>query len=439
MRKTCQLVLASLLAALPSATLAQDHPTGLQVLDRQQYNLLPRAKAPVGGSLPDSFTLENYFPPAQDQGHSNACAAFAVTMNKAYRIYMASGQKGAPDQYLQSPGFPYSAACQRRSKSNLPLCTDGTFITDELDFLWQIGSLPLDQMKFRENVCENWSGARTRAANKSISPYRTLPPPPQAVEALTLMKNLIVAGNPIIAGINACQEFHHPTDGKIGKYDPNDTQCGAHAILVVGFDDRPGLRAVRILNSWGDGNTWNGSDNGKVWMPYKTFMARYLEGYVDDGPSGVASYGGSYEELAQSPIGATPSASAVSPSLTLSPEILEAALRSNIAERIGRKKVFDPDDNEWHTINQRYLWLDLPAQYATQVKSVKWTLDDPSFHPWTITKEKSTIFLAGWIGYNCVDEATVEATLSDPKLHDGPVVTHFNYCEIEKKQEHMKQ
>ena len=254
------------------------------------------------------------------------------------------------------------------------------------------------------------------------------------------MKNLIVAGNPIIVGINACQEFRHPTNGIVDKYDPNDTKCSAHAILVIGFDDRPGAGAVRIMNSWGDGITWPGSENGKVWMQYKTFMARYLEAYVDNGPSGVGTYGGSYAELAQAQLNGAPSVAALtSPSLTLTPEILKAALRSNIGPRIGKKIVYDPDDGTKHVINQRYLWLDMPEQYANQVKSVTYKLIDRSFHPWTIDKAKSSIFLAGWIGYNCVDDGTVSANLIDPGANqEKPVVTHFNYCDLEKSQQPLK-
>ncbi len=82
------------------------HPTGLNFLDANQYDLLPKAQAPVSGELPDSATLEDLFPRAQNQGQSNACAAFAVTSNKSYRAYLASGRRGSPDDYLQSPGFP---------------------------------------------------------------------------------------------------------------------------------------------------------------------------------------------------------------------------------------------------------------------------------------------------------------------------------------------
>jgi len=68
-------------------------------------------------------------------------------------------------------------------------------------------------------------------------------------------------------------------------------------------------------------------------------------------------------------------------------------------------------------VNKRYLWLDLPEQYANQVKSVSYTLKHWSFHhPYTTTK----------------DEATVTATLIDPSVnHERPVTADFNCCSLD--------
>jgi C1A family cysteine protease len=257
---------------------AQEQSTGLQFLDRKQYELIPKAKEPVTGTgygatkeiIPDSFALENYMPTAQNQGlTSNACAAFAVTSNKAYRVFITSGQKGSPNDCLQSPGFPYSAACQRRAIIQNGQCVVTSFISDELDFLSEIGSLPLAEMPYRLNVCEDWQGRLTEGRNNSSAPYTALPSAPNASLALKMMKNLIAGGNPIIVGFNACKEFRYPVHGYITKIDRSDFPCKGHVVLVVGYDDR--IKAVRILNSWGDGTQWKGSHKGKVWMSYDVF------------------------------------------------------------------------------------------------------------------------------------------------------------------------
>ena len=421
-------VLSFLAFGTPLTTAAQDHPTGLNFLDPAQYDLLPKAKAPVGGPLPDSATLEYLMPTPQDQGHSNSCAAFAVTSNKAYRVYMASGQRGSPDDYLQSPGFPYSAASQRRNSPQAPACHSGTYISDELDFLSEIGSLPLTDMPFRPNVCEDWRSHLSEAKYRSLPPYGVLPDASNPQLALSVMKNLIVGGNPIIVGISACGEFQNPVNGYIGHLDQSGSQCGGHAVLVVGYDDR--INAVRILNSWGDSNTWRGSDNGKVWMSYPVFMQRYREGYVDQGPALNTTFGGSYAEFAKAPVAEPTSAPASRASLVLSPDALKASLRSNIGAKTG-KKIVDADGKTYE-VAKRYLWLDLPAAYADQVQSVSYRLIDETFpKPFVTNKNESSVFLVWWKGWDCVDEATVTATLVNPTANGGkPIEAKFNYCSL---------
>lgn len=453
MRNTPRLGLLLLSTVMATVAHAQEQSTGLQFLDAQHYALIPKAKEPVTGTgvgkdkeiIPDSYTLENFIPAAQNQGKtSNACAAFAVTSNKAYRIFIASGRKGSPNDYLQSPGFPYSAACQRRAVIKNGQCVVNSFISDELDFLSEIGSVPLKEMPYRPNVCEDWSGHMTEGRNKSSAPYTALPSAPNAALALKMMKNLIAGGNPIIVGINACKEFFYPVNGYIKNVDHSDFNCQGHAVLVVGYDSRLGL--VRILNSWGDKDQWKGSDNGKVWMSEQVFLERYMEGYIDQGPGQVQWFPGLYTVLAHNQIPAiaptsTPTEVGASasptiqeqPSPVITPDILRAAVRSNIGPRVGTNVITDPDDGTEHEVNKRYLWLDLPEQYANQVKSVTYRLKHPSFrHPYKVTKTQSSIFMVGWIGYNCVDEASVTATLTDPSLNDGKQVeADFNYCKVD--------
>jgi len=359
---------------------------------------------------------------------------------------MASGQQGSPNDYLQSPGFPYSASCQRRVVTKDDKCLAKTFITDELDFLSEVGSLPLADMPYHENVCEKWQAHVNKGTNKSSAPYTALPGPPNGRLALSLMKNLLANGDPIIVAIYACGEFQKPVNGYITTLDPDDDKCKGHAVVVIGYDSQPQKKTlIRILNSWGDKDQWKGSQDGKVWMSEDVFLERYMEGYVDQGPGQVTSYPGSYMALAQSQlpgfqpssVPTTPGASAPppiqeSPSLVITPEILAAAVRSNIGSRVGKRRVFDPEDNEWHDINRRYLWLNLPEQYADQVKSVSFKLKHASFpHPYFVTKAESSIFLVGWTGYNCVDEASVTANLVDPSVNGGkPVVVDFDYCKL---------
>ena len=457
MRKTLQLVLALLSNTLPIIAHAQQQAGGLLLLEQKQYALIPKAAKVVTGTgvvsatqsgevddrekliVPPHANFENDMPSAQSQGdQSNACAAFAVTSNKAYRIYIASGRKGVPDDYLQSPSFPYSAACRRRAGIVSGVCNVPSYITDELDFMAEIGSLPLKEMPYTENKCEDWVSHLTEGKNKSYAPYKALPDAPNAAAALDVMKNLLAAGNPIIMGFRACSEFKNPAGEYVRQLRGSESECATHAALVVGYDsDR---KLLRILNSWGPG--WG--KKGKAWMSEDVFLSRYREGYVDQGPGQINSYAGSYTELARAkpPLNGTYSAVAgvgapapfpvpELPSLVITPDVLKTSLRASIGKQVGRETIIDRDDNSRHHYNRRYLWLDIPEQYATQVKSVTYHLIDETFVPFTTTKEESSIFLVWWKGWGCVDDATVSATLIDPSLSGGkPVTAHFNYCEI---------
>jgi hypothetical protein len=457
MRETCRLVLVLLSTALPIAVHAQQQGTGLELLPPNEYILIPKAKEAVTGTgvaekgllggttgndkliFGPHANFENDMPSAQAQGDgSNACAAFAVTTNKAYRIYIASGRKGVPNDYLQSPSFPYSAACRRRAGIVSGTCNVPSYIRDELDFMSEIGSLPLKEMSYTKNKCEDWVSHLKDGQNRSYTPYTALPDAPNAPAALEIMKNLLAAGNPIIMGFRACDEFKNPVGEYIRRLTGREPYCDSHAVVVVGYDsDR---KLLRILNSWGA----NWGKDGKAWMSEEVFLTRYREGYVDQGPGKLNSYANSYTELARStpPANGTYSvataAGAAAPtfvqessSVVITPDILRVSLRASIGKRVGREMVYDEDDKKQHPYNRRYLWLDVPEQYANQIKSVTYRLDHPTFAPFTTTKDESSIFLVWWKGWNCVDHATVEATLIDPSLNNERLVkADFNYCEI---------
>jgi hypothetical protein len=455
MRNAWQLGLVLLFTALPTIAHAQQQGGGLLLHKKDDYALIPKAKKAVTGTgvveksllggtagndkiiIPPNHNFEEDIPSAQDQVKgSNACAAFAVTTNKAYRIYVASGRKGAPDDYLQSPSFPYSAACRRRAGIVSGTCNAPSYITDELDFMSEIGSLPLKEMPYTKNKCEDWVSHLNEGKNKSYSPYTALPDAPNAAAALEIMKNLLAADNPIIMGFRACPEFNNLVGEYIRQLQGSDPECATHAVVVVGYDSEQKL--LRIVNSWG--LDWG--KNGKAWMSEEVFLTRYREGYVDQGPGKLNSYEASYTELAHSkpPSNGTYSAATAAgapapvqetPSLVITPDILKASLRASIGKIVGRERVYDSDDKKEHPYNKRYLWLDIPEQYADQIVSVTYRLDHPTFVPFTTTKDESSIFLVWWKGWNCVDHAFVKATLigSTPNK-EKTVEAEFNYCEI---------
>lgn len=382
------------------------HTKGAQLLTHAEYLSIPRAAQPVGGKLPDSATLENEFPTAGQQGRFLSCTAWATTYNKAYRIFLASGRAGSPNNYVQSPGFVYSALTRERCNTGVPIPT-------ALHFLKLNGSIGWNVLPYSDNTCPAWGNYRGDAKFNSFRAYRLSDDPGVALGEI---RNLIVSGSPVIAAIQACKEFDEPTAGFIHQTVGNDAlSCSPHAVLIVGYDSN--LEAVRILNSWG--TTWG--DSGRVWMDYGVFTKRLAEAYVDFGPGEETAE--DIEALAGDSI--TVGAAQRAPTLTA--EILKKSLRSNIDPKILAK--FRPIEGEPVNVSIWSIWLNLPPEYVSQIKSVDYYFQHPTFkHNPQQSLPGSTVFLAEWRGYGCVDEAYLIA-----KLVDGRSIrSDFNFCEVAK-------
>ena len=395
------------LALLSGMASAQDMTPakGAIVLSKGEYLRIPIAPEPVAGKLPDSATLENLFPRARNQGRLYSCTAWAATYSKAYRIFLASGRQGEPDDYLQSPAFVYSALTNDK-------CDKGTAIPLALRFLKSVGSVSWNNLPYSDGNCPAWHDSRQFARHNSFMAYRLSDDPDRA---LLSIRNLIVGGSPVIAAINACSEFDKPSLGHVTSVASSEVACGGHAILVVGFDDRQ--HAVRVLNSWGE--SWG--DQGRAWVDYAVFKKRLLEAYVDFGPGEAAFDDASW--LNES----TTVASAPQAAPVVTKDVLIRALRSNIDPKILAK--FPPVEGEAVNVSIWSIWLNLPAEYASQIRSVDYYFLHKTFkHNPQRSIVGSSVFLAQWRGYGCVDDAYLIARLAD----GNSVRADFNFCDVSK-------
>jgi hypothetical protein len=385
----------------------ETHAKGVELLTHAEYLRIPRAAQPVGGKLPGSATLENEFPAAGDQGRLLSCTAWATTYNKAYRIFLASGRAGSPNNYVQSPGFIYSALTHEHCNIGIPIPT-------ALHFLKLNGSIAWSSLPYSDDECPSWGKYRHDAKFNSTGAYRLSDDPGVALGEI---RNLIVSGTPVIAAIQACAEFEHPTGLIDHMFGDDDVSCSPHAVLIAGYDDSKKVRAVRILNSWGE--TWG--DAGKVWMTYDVFKKRLAEAYVDFGPGEETA-----EDL-EALAGGSIKVGAAQRAPTLTAEILKKGLRSNIDPKILAR--FGPINGEPVNVSIWSIWLNLPSEYAAQIKSVDYYFQHPTFkHNPQRSFPGSTVFLAEWRGYGCVDEAYLIA-----KLMDGRSIrSNFNFCEVAK-------
>ncbi|MEO8359553.1 MAG: C1 family peptidase [Vicinamibacteria bacterium] len=396
--------IACLLAFSLVPAYAQDAPRakGAEFLSAEEYGRIQVAPMPVSGKLPDSVSLEGYFPAPRTQGKLGSCTAWAATYCKAYRIYLASGLKGDPNDYLQSPAFVYSALTRQK-------CNVGTPIVSALQLFKILGSISWDELPYSDTECPDWQRLRSKARNNSYAAYRL---DGDGDVLLGRIRNHLVGGDPVVVAIDACGEFDWPRGGVITSVSGPASACGGHAVVIVGYDDK--LKAVRILNSWGE--KWG--DSGKVWMSYSVLRQRLREAYVDYGPGGANT-----EDLAWLLDGSTPvSAPRVA---VVSAALLRDSIRSNIDPKILRS--YGNASGEQIDVSIWSIWLNLPAEYASQVKFVGYYFDHPTFkHNPQRSLPNSSVFLAEWRGYGCVTNAWLVAHLKDGR----DVRADFDFCAV---------
>jgi C1A family cysteine protease len=82
---------------------------------------------------------------------------------------------------------------------------------------------------------------------------------------LTLIKQVLVAGLPIIFGMNVYESFESETVTRTGMVTvprENENLLGGHVALIVGYDESK--RCFIVMNSWGI----NWGDKGYFYLPY---------------------------------------------------------------------------------------------------------------------------------------------------------------------------
>ena len=396
--------LALSLGSLPSLAQSTTGAKGGAFTPQDEYLKIRVATNPVSGHLPHTASLERDFPPAMMQGDKLSCTAFACAYNKSYRIYRAAGRVGAPEDYLQSPGFIYAALTNGR-------CDNALYVPRTLAFLKIIGSVSLRTLGYTPNECPAWRNFVDGARHNSFFTERLSLPNSATLKEI---RNHIVFGDPVIAVLDACAEFEKPGNGYIGTPLGPPESCGPHTVLIIGYNDDLRGGAIRILNSWG--RSWG--DDGKAWISYETVLSRLKEAYVDYGPAEATR-----EEL--DALADLPQNLARSGIPVLTPEILVSALRSNIDPTLLAK--FRPIEGEPVNVSIWSIWLALPPEYASQIDHVGyWFLHWTFKHNPQTSLPNSSVFLAQWRGYGCVDKAYLIAHLKNGRA----IRADFDFCKV---------
>ncbi len=265
-----KLLQIALLTLFPALLVAQ----GL-IIDDAAYNRLTRQPVYEEGSKSENEALRNnpkadlraYCPTPQDQGSIGSCTGWASGYGAMSILFALqknwAGKKDSINTNAFSALFIYN---QIREGS----CDAGSYIDKAGALLKEKGNLPSKKFDKFKNACDKLPTADELklASACRIKDYMTLFAS-DAAERIKIEKTKLslLQKKPVVIGLLLRKNFDSVRKKDQYWYpDAGDTTFnGAHAMVVVGYDD--GREAFEIMNSWGS----NWGNDGFVWVKYKDY------------------------------------------------------------------------------------------------------------------------------------------------------------------------
>lgn len=211
----------------------------------------------------ESVDLSMYLPPVGSQGTQGSCVAWATGYYlKSFHENMEDSNNGVAIVNNQmSPAFVYN---QIKAGS----CADGSSIPDALKLISDTGIVTWQEMPYNQNECNTQPSAAQNvlAGSNKIMSYAPL----NGDKLFEQAKASLMNNQPVVVAISIDNEHFGAIDNKgdaaYREFGGVDAVDGAHAMLVVGYDDAK--TAFKVVNSWGK----NWGNDGFVWIDYKAFQ-----------------------------------------------------------------------------------------------------------------------------------------------------------------------
>jgi C1A family cysteine protease len=208
----------------------------------------------------ESIDLSVFLPEVGSQGNQGSCVAWATGYYlKSFQENMEDLSNGLTGNKNQmSPAFIYN-------QIKVGSCADGSVIPDALDLISSTGIVTWQEMPYSQNECDiqPTSEQKDLAEENKIISFASLDGDLLFEQAKAFLMN----NQPIVIAISIDKDFFGKIDQKgDAVYREFEKEDGAHAILVVGYDDSK--NAFKAVNSWGR----NWGNNGFVWIDYTAFQ-----------------------------------------------------------------------------------------------------------------------------------------------------------------------
>jgi len=197
--------------------------------------------------------------PVKDQGQRPTCLACAVT---AGHEYIRGDERCLSVEYL------HWASVTRDGSSN-----QGVSLNTTVRVLLELGQPYEERWPYQTWVSD---------ATLICEPPTTIYPQDcfrvgwtyEIRSSIEDLKLHMEAGRAVVIGIRLFGAFHTTPDGRIPLPDSGESDCGRHAVLLVGYDDCE--ESFTFRNSWGV--TWG--DAGYGWLPYSYVRDHTLGAHV---------------------------------------------------------------------------------------------------------------------------------------------------------------
>jgi len=215
------------------------------------------AKIDIEIDYPESYDISRFLPPIDTQGNQGSCVAWATGyyLKSFQENYQNSQDNLAASTVILSPSFIFN-------QIKISPCS-GSQIADALDLLQVSGTPEWTIMPYNENDCETQPTDLQRflAEPNRIDSYFYL----NGEILLEQTKAFLLNDQPVVIAISIDRNYFGAKENGVSVYRKFKKVDGAHAMLVVGYDDA--MNAFKVVNSWGP--EWG--DQGFVWIDYKAF------------------------------------------------------------------------------------------------------------------------------------------------------------------------
>lgn len=245
--------------------MAQQHPLGAVLMNKQEYDKLPRPNWDTLRKYSNTATIANKSapnaragytmlinPPVGDQGTQGSCVGWAVGYS-AMGILMYP-RYNSWNTAERSPNYVFN---QIKGGNDC----NGSYISDALNLVNTQGDCSWNLMPYDNSTCAVMPNTTQRndAAQNVATRWAAL-----GTTDVNAIKQALDLGFPVVAGFQVYTTFDNMwnTGGGIWNMRNTGTDRGGHAVCIIGYDDT--RQMFKMQNQWGT----FGGDNGYIWVSY---------------------------------------------------------------------------------------------------------------------------------------------------------------------------